>query len=143
MKKWTFVLMVAGCSLLLFDSSLQITAAVAETSSLRVVELRSEHRVNPIGIDEAAPLLSWQVEGATSLKSWQLRVASTREELEGGKVLWDSGEVAYSGLSQTYLSTIKLSARQSLAWQVRVWDNSNRVSPWSVPATFEMGLLAQ
>ena len=32
-------------------------------------------------------------------------------------------------------------SRDSVAWQVRVWDTAGRASDWSAPAAFEMGLL--
>ena len=142
MKKSPVLLVVVGICLSALVGTVHSTVAGAQTSSLRVVNLRTEHMTDPIGIDEAAPLLSWQVQGAATLKSWELRAANTRAELEQGKELWDSGQVASSGAGQTYLSTVKLSSRQRVVWQVRVWDSANRVSPWSAPAVFEMGLLA-
>src|SRR5207237_1032398 len=55
-------------------------AASADRGSPRAVDLRTEHRVNPIGIDEAAPLLAWKLDGTGSpqpqgQQAYQIRVA--------------------------------------------------------------------
>jgi len=34
-----------------------------------------------------------------------------------------------------------LKSMQRVVWQVRVWDNKNKVSAWSAPASWEMGIL--
>lgn len=116
--------------------------AGAKESPARVFNLRTEHLVNPIGIGETQPLLTWQVQGAVHIKAYQIRVAHTPAEFEHGKTMWDSGQVPWEGIGAVYLSQVKLSSRERAAWQVRVWDSQNHASGWSAPATFEMGLLS-
>jgi alpha-L-rhamnosidase len=50
--------------------------------------------------------------------------------------------VASSDTSNIPLTRVALRSRDSVAWQVRVWDTAGRASDWSAPATFEMGLLS-
>ena len=143
MKKLRIVLVFLS-SIFFLSAACTATAATAEarTSSVRVVDLRTEHMVNPIGIGKVTPLLTWQVRDAAQINAYEIRVARTPAELGQGKTLWDSGRVAWKGFGAAYLSQVKLSSRERAAWQVRVWDGHNQVSAWSAPATFEMGLLA-
>lgn len=142
MKRSRIVFVFLSSLVLLSVCSTTFATVDAKTSSVRVVDLRTEHRVNPIGIGEVAPLLTWQVRDAAHITSYEIRVAHTPAELEQGKMSWDSGQVPWEGFGATYLSKVKLSSRERAAWEVRVWDGRKRVSAWSAPATFEMGLLA-
>jgi alpha-L-rhamnosidase len=36
-----------------------------------------------------------------------------------------------------------LESNAKYQWQVRVWDQSNQVSAWSAPVSFQMGLLKE
>ena len=141
MKRSNIVLVLLSTAAFLWSCMATPAIAEARTSSVRVVDLRTEHLVNPIGIGEVTPLLTWQVRDAAQINAYEIRVAHTPAELGHGKTLWDSGRVAWKGFGSTYLSQVKLSSRERAAWQVRVWDGHNQVSAWSTPATFEMGLL--
>lgn len=72
--------------------------APVQSSALRVVGLTCEFSTDPLGIDVAAPRLSWRLESnerAQRQKAWRVVVAASREALdrdEGG--VWDSGKVA-------------------------------------------------
>ena len=73
---------------------LQLTCFAA----VKPAELRCEYRVNPLGMDEAQPRLTWQVEsGQRGAKqtAYQILVASSAELLkQNSGDLWDSGRVA-------------------------------------------------
>src|SRR5215813_11543410 len=75
-------------------------AFAADASSIQVVDLRCEYKVTPLGIDSAAPRLSWRLEGnerGIAQTAYQIRVAENEAALRTGKpVLWDSGEVRSS-----------------------------------------------
>ena len=134
--------LAAGLSWAASESS----APVAEPA-LRVVDLRTENQVNPIGIDEATPLLAWKLASsgaptARGQQAYEIRSAASVEALErGGAEVRSSGKVASADNSGIPLTGIALQSRQTVAWQVRVWDDAGHVSAWSAPATFEMGLL--
>jgi alpha-L-rhamnosidase len=60
--------------------------------------LRCEYRVDPLGIGEVRPRLSWEMHDArrgAAQTAYQILVASTPEKLAAGEAdLWDSGKVA-------------------------------------------------
>ena len=135
MKKSHIVFVVLSSTVFISARAAIAASAEAKTSPLRVVDLRTEHMVNPIGVGEINPLLTWQVQGAAHVKAYEIRVARTPTDLGQGKFLWDSGQVAWPGVGAVYLSQVKLSSRERVAWQVRVCDAQNQISPWSAPAT--------
>ena len=90
MKRSRIVFAIVSSVICLSEFAATAANAKTETSSLRVADLRTEHMVNPIGIGETTPLLTWQVRGAVQLNAYQVRVARTVEALRQGKLLWDS-----------------------------------------------------
>lgn len=118
------------------------------SGSLEVGSLRCEYLVNPMGIDVPRPRLSWILEaedsGARGLDQtgYQILVASDPAKLSPGKAdLWDSGKVASDKSSQVEYSGKALPSGTLCWWKVRVWDQSGRVSAWSSPGMWSMGLL--
>src|SRR5208283_2892961 len=109
------------------------------------VHLRCEYVVNPLGIDQSSPRLSWQ--SNNSERNWkqaayQILVASTPELLSAGNAdIWDSGrnnsdesvDIAYRGPA--------LESRRRYYWKVRVWDAAGQTSESDESAWWEMGLL--
>ena len=111
---------------------------------LQVMELQCEYEVNPLSVEEEAPLLRWQLCSAVSGKSqeaYRVLVASSLEILENDKAdCWDSGKVT-SGDSQVRYGGRKLLSGEQVWWKVMVWDESGASSGWSRTATWSMGLL--
>ncbi|MET7474827.1 family 78 glycoside hydrolase catalytic domain [Streptomyces sp. NPDC005648] len=104
------------------------------------VDLKTENKVDPIGIDDRAPLLSWRSAGSPQT-AYEIRAARSTDALRQGRAdVWRTGKVVSSASTNIPFSA-SLTARDTVAWQVRVWDGAGRVSRWSSPATFEMGLL--
>ncbi|MCA1808028.1 MAG: family 78 glycoside hydrolase catalytic domain, partial [Lentisphaerae bacterium] len=107
--------------------------------------LRCEYSVNPLGIGEDAPRLSWIINDPSigvRQTAWQVQVDSSRETLlKGGSGLWDSGHVeSDQSIFVSYGGPCPIS-RQRCWWRVRVWDQHGDASAWSEPAFWEMGLL--
>src|SRR5665648_1296228 len=46
-----------------------------------------------------------------------------------------------SAASDVYKRQPALKSMQRVYWQVRIWDNKNKVSGWSTPAFWEMGII--
>lgn len=118
------------------------TSALAQ---LHPVELRTEHRANPEGIDATAPRLSWQVESGERGQrqtAYRIGVADSATALDKGNFnLWDTGRVAGDDtLNIAYAGKPMASGRQAF-WKVKVWDRDGRESRWSKTATWSMGLL--
>ncbi len=114
-------------------------------ASLSPVHLRCEYRENPVGIDETVPRLSWQCVGegrGLRQKAYQIRVAASREALKQGRGdLWDSGKVETDRSTQVIYRGRPLPSGTRCYWQVRLWDQGGKVSAYSKPAYWEMGLV--
>ena len=114
-------------------------------AALQPVDLRCEYRVNPLGIDEPQPRLSWRVESTERGQrqtAYRILVASQPELLqrEVGD-LWDSGRVESPETVHIAYAGRPLHSRQQCHWRVCVWDRNGR-STWSEPARWTMGLLS-
>ncbi|HEY4246703.1 MAG TPA: family 78 glycoside hydrolase catalytic domain [Lacunisphaera sp.] len=113
-------------------------------SDLQISHLRCEYLVNPLGLDERVPRLSWQLEGArrgARQVAWRVRVASTSEILAaGGADLWDSSHVESAQTTHIAYAGRPLRSRESCHWQVEVRDETGAALR-SAPAFWTMGLL--
>ncbi len=114
-------------------------------STVTVKNLRCEYRVNPLGIDETLPRLSWVLEspdrGAVQ-SAYRILVASSREKLDKGEGdLWDSGRVKSDVSNQIVYAGEKLTSGAMCWWKVCVWDGNGAESAFSAPALWSMGLL--
>jgi alpha-L-rhamnosidase len=119
-------------------------AGQVQAANLKPVALRTEYCVDPLGIDETKPRLSWQVEsdhrGATQT-AFEILVASSPKLLQQGKGdLWDTGKIAGDETIGTVYAGSPLVSQEQCYWKVRVWDRDGRVV-WSRPAQWSMGLL--
>jgi alpha-L-rhamnosidase len=109
--------------------------------------LRCEYQVNPLGIDDLKPGLSWFVNdtnrGAIQT-AYHILVASDPDVLKKdiGDV-WDSKKVESSQSTHVYYGGIPLESRTQYYWKVRTWDKQANPSEWSETAWWEMGLLAR
>ncbi|GAA4322473.1 alpha-L-rhamnosidase [Mucilaginibacter gynuensis] len=110
-------------------------------AQLGVTQLRTENQKDPLGIDAKTPRFSWQVLAGNKRNVLQTAYEIKAGGVQGGKTLWQSGKVtADQSLYIPYQGT-DLKAGEQYYWQVRIWDNNGRVSPWSAKATWRMGLL--
>jgi len=114
---------------------------------VKVVNLRCENRIDPLGIDVLSPHLSWNLESELRNKkqsAYQILVSDSKEALikDNGN-LWDtkkansdqSIQIAYKGKS--------LASGMTCYWKVRVWDEAGNVSGWSEISGWETGLLKE
>ncbi|MHC4462829.1 MAG: alpha-L-rhamnosidase N-terminal domain-containing protein, partial [Planctomycetota bacterium] len=114
-------------------------------SPVSVKELRCEYRVNPAGIDVVKPRLNWIQESSQRGRmqsAYQVLVAGSEEKLKKNQGdLWDTGKVNSDESTHVVYAGSKLKSRMRCCWKVRVWDKDGRVSAWSKPASWTMGLL--
>lgn len=115
--------------------------------ALTAVDLRCEHLVNPLGIGERKPRLSWAVratERGAGQSAYRVMVASSAELLLRGQPdLWDSGRVASAETTGIEYGGVAPASGQRCHWMVRAWDGDGRMGPWSGRGFWEMGLLAR
>ena len=113
---------------------------------MNAVDLRCDYAVNPLGVDSANPRLFWELnsdERGQLQSAYQLLVASSRKNLaQDNGDLWDSGKVSSDETIQIDYAGKKLNSFQKAFWKVRAWNAGGKVSAWSKPATWTMGVLA-
>lgn len=111
-----------------------VLAGISAWAGLAPISLRTESVVDPLGIDQQQPTLSWRIESAETnvvQTAWQIQVDG----------VWDSGKVVSDqSVAVRYAGPALLSGRR-YAWRVGVWDNQGRCSDWSKPAYWTMGKL--
>ena len=117
--------------------------------------LRCEYRVNPLGIGEREPRLSWIMKDDSGSRgaaqsAYQILVASAPDKLAHDEAdLWDSGRVRSEKSIQIVYKGRPLVARDRCYWKVRVWPalsgvegaEDEKVSVWSETAFWTVGLL--
>jgi len=106
-----------------------------------VKELICEYHTNPLGIDILKPRLSWQIVSEEENVLQTAYEIVVNDQTANGKLLWTSGKVNSAQSVDVTYEGPALKSMQRVFWKVRVWDNKNKVSAWSAPATWEMGIL--
>ena len=126
----------------------QHETSARDVAGIHPVNLRCEYATNPIGIDVVQPRLSWTLQstapGLRGLEqtAYQILVAASPDGLNVGKGdLWDTGKTESSQSTQITYAGTSLTSRQSVWWKVRTWDQAAKMSGWSEPALWSMGLL--
>ena len=113
-----------------------LTTAFAQTA---VQDLLTENKSNPIGLDCTIPRFSWQLKGEGRnivQTAYELKlIAATKS----GN--WSTGKINSNQSVQVAYYGPALQSNAKYQWQVRIWDQTNKPSAWSTPASFQMGLL--
>jgi len=110
------------------------------TAQIKLQNLRVENLTNPIGLDVAQPRFSWQLV-SDKRNTLQTAYEIIVEGLGKSKVAtWGSGKITSSESVQVMYAGNALQSGQRYVWQVRVWDNSGKVSAWSEPAFWQTAL---
>lgn len=111
---------------------------------MNVRNLRTEYKINPLGIANLNPRLSWRLdtEKENSLQTaYRIKVASTPEALKRNQLVWDSDVVSSDRSVFVEYQGPQLVSGQRLYWQVTVWDNQGNQATSGEIAYWEMGLL--
>ena len=136
-------LFMTGCSLAQ-NKALPETQEIKADAVLENLEV--EYRNNPLGIEENAPLFSWQMGSdlrGQKQSAYRIQVADSGEKLENGDYFWDSGKVE-SDLSVAIPYGGKaLEGRTRYYWQVTAWDQNQNVIVSEQEAWFETGLIGE
>ncbi len=119
--------------------------AASAGSGLLPTQLRCEYLVNPPGIDEPHPRLSWVVEsGQRGQRQTAYQVLVASEDSLLGKDrgdLWDSGKVVSDQTTGIVYDGKTLASQRRCCWKIKVWDKDGKASAWSESAMWGMGLL--
>ena len=125
-----------------------LNAQSVVASGIQPQDSRCEHLVNPQGIDNTQPRLSWTLRAIPAKQrgqeqtAYQILVASNEQHLAKNQGdLWDSGKVQSRDCAEVNYAGLSLGSFQWCYWKVRVWDKDGVVSHWSEPASWSMGVL--
>ncbi|MGH1564443.1 family 78 glycoside hydrolase catalytic domain [Mumia sp. DW29H23] len=141
-SRWLRTTGVAGAMLALAVTGVAPAAAQGKPPAAPA-DLRVNGLVDPLGIDDATPDLSWANTGELAKQTaYQIRVASSVPKL-GKADLWDSGKVRSRAQLDVEYDGRSLGSRSQAVWQVRVWDETGKASGWSEPASWELGLTGE
>jgi alpha-L-rhamnosidase len=120
----------------------------AVAGSLLATHPRCEYLVNPKGIDETRPRLTWLLESSDSRRgqrqsAYQIIVAGSAAGLAKNiGDLWDTGRVESDATVNIEYRGKPLVSREQCFWKIKVWDEAGHASDWSEPGYWTMGLLS-
>jgi alpha-L-rhamnosidase len=109
------------------------------SAQVKVVNLLTENRTDPIGLDVQQPRFSWQ------LLSEQRNISQTAYEItvSGSKgSVWKSGKVNSDRSVQVPYAGTALQSGKKYTWQVKIWDNNGKASASSEPAFFQTAMMS-
>ena len=92
----------------------------------------TENQKNPLGLD-VTPRFSWQLVSAkrnVMQSAYEIRVSDASASLSKGN-LWSSGKVNSDQSLFVEYSGKPLQSGKKYYWQVRVYDQTGKASPWS------------
>lgn len=119
----------------------------ADSYSTTVAAMATESLVTPLGVDVAAPRLSWAMRAGQpgwSQSAYRIRVASSEAVLlRGGADVWDSGVVKSAQSADVDYGGPALQSATRYYWSVQVTDANGATAPWSASSWWETGLLAE
>jgi len=135
------------CAIMLAWAAISFLPSCNLTESpAQVVSLQCESQVNPLGIDRENPLLQWKIADSrrgAKQTACQILVATSSDNIRKDiGDLWDTGKIESDQSVHVAYAGQPLQSGMTYYWKVRVWDQDGKVSVWSEPALWEMGLLS-
>jgi len=113
------------------------------SAQIQVEELLCENRINPIGIDNIQPKLTWVLSSTKRNKSqsaYRIQVSESENQFSG-HVVWDSDKINSNQSVKVPYKGPELKTLQKYYWRVKVWDESGKSSPWSTVSNWQMGIM--
>jgi alpha-L-rhamnosidase len=112
---------------------------------IKISNLRTEYKVDPLGIGSLIPRLSWELKSphrGILQSAYRIKCANTAADLKNNiNILWDTQKVESGQSVHLEYRGTALKSGERIYWQAKVWDNKGNESDWSKPAWWEMGLL--
>jgi len=130
-RRFTVLLLVS--SFLLCCCSCEL-AEKSPRRTLIAENLRCEYQVNPLGIDENKPRLSWTLKSnirGQRQTAYQVIASTSLENVEANRGdQWDSQKVVSSDSIQIIYQGVPLTSVTRYYWKIRVWDDQGNISNW-------------
>jgi Alpha-L-rhamnosidase N-terminal domain./Bacterial alpha-L-rhamnosidase. len=124
-----------------------LSAFSMQARQLLPFDLRCEYNINPLGIDESNPSLSWKLTDQrpnSAQTAYEIEVSTSLKGLQAGSAeVWKSGKVNSSENIHIRYAGNDLKPFTCYYWRVRSWDADGEVGEWSKTATFETAMLSQ
>jgi alpha-L-rhamnosidase len=118
-----------------------VDEAKASVSFAKPTGLSCDSLVEPLGIDTAAPVLSWRLidsrQGAVQT-AYEITVSASSN---GKADVWDSGKVTSSQSAAVPYGGPALRPSHRYFWRVQVWDKDGKPYPVSDASWWETGLM--
>jgi alpha-L-rhamnosidase len=112
---------------------------------LKVLNLRTEYKVNPLGIGTSNPRVGWQLVSEqfnTLQTAYRIKGAFFEDDLsKDEKLQWDSGIIKSSQSVNVPYDGPALQSGERIYWHVTVWDNHGNSVQSEEVAFFEKGLV--
>ena len=109
------------------------------------IQLQTQLRRNPVAVNSRHPQFGWVLPWAghgQMQSAYEILAASSQKLLTQGKGdLWDSGKIKSDDSQNIRYAGRALTVREKCFWEVRVWNQSGKVSSWSRPAHWREALL--
>lgn len=105
---------------------------------IKVEHVDVNGRINPLGIDTKIPVFHYTVISTDKDKGILFHQIIMKN---GIKTVWNSGKIHADGRPYIRYEGPELRSKTQYTVEIRVWDEQNQESPFSVPITFEVGLL--
>lgn len=133
MKKYLFLITLLLINLTLFSQN------------IKLVNLQCNSQTNPLAIESASPLLSWEMQSTQRnvlQTAYRIVVADNLAKLNANNGnVWDSKKITSgASINVTYRGKA-LNAAKTYYWKVMIWDNKSNTSAWSGAQSWKMGLL--
>ena len=145
-KNVCWVLLVFILALLPRNAALFAHARAEQSAASAPTGLTCNAMTEPLGIGTMQPRLSWRLTDSRRgvlQTAYQIRVAHSAEKLAHDQAdVWDSGKVESGDSVNVAYAGPALVSRHRYYWQVRVWDEQGKPTPYSEPSWWEMGLLS-
>ncbi|WP_010261869.1 alpha-L-rhamnosidase [Treponema primitia] len=109
---------------------------------LKVVDIRCEYRVNPVGVFTEKPRFSWKIETDKNKLEQTAYAIEVAQDKDFSVFLWQSGKVnSRQSLLITYEGKA-LASSTKYYWRVKIWDNQGEESSWGDTAFFISALFS-
>jgi alpha-L-rhamnosidase len=116
----------------IITSALLFLGSIYCIGQVKVANTICENLGNPIGVGSLQPSLSWQLISTvrnTMQTAYEIKVALSISDLQNGKnLLWSTGKISTDKSLHVQYAGNALQSAKKYYWQVRVWDNHEKVS---------------